>query len=150
MQHKCNPYQTQTLFSKLWQRQKRISWNTHTHTRSSPPPPQAHKTRPPPPPPHWLKKITATWSGTTSITQRPPKAPQVSFNMSKGPLLPPGSPCGHSSGCSGGHQNKTHPRGESSQLTMHINYSAVRTQLGAPKLWQDNLTIKMLRSHYGL
>lgn len=41
-----------------------------------------------------------------------PKAPQVSFNMPKDPLLPPNSPCGHSSGPSKKHQNKTHPWGE--------------------------------------
>jgi len=43
--------------------------------------------------------------------RRPQKAPQVSFNMSNGPL-PRSSPCGHLSGCSGGHQNKTQPSGE--------------------------------------
>lgn len=37
----------------------------------------------------WLREITATWSGTTSIMQRPPKAPQVSFNMSTRSPPPP-------------------------------------------------------------
>lgn len=51
-----------------------------------------------------------------------PKAPQVSFNMSKAPPSPTNSPCGHSSGHSKKHQNKTHPRGKSSQPVLHMNH----------------------------
>ena len=60
--------------------------HTHTHTRART---HTHTHTQPRCPSPRLREITATWSGTLSIMWRPPKAPQVSFNMSKGPLLHP-------------------------------------------------------------
>ena len=93
----------------------------HTHTRAHT---HTHITRPRCPSPR-LREITATWSGTLSIMRRPPKAPQVSFNMSKGPLLHPRlsmwpfiRPQRRTS------KQNTSPGLKPSQLHMHMNYSA--------------------------